>query len=479
MNYNLSISYSSVAQAKAFQQISSGSKRTLLLRGGSGSGKTYIAMIGVLIRAMEFRNTEHYILKTDLKVLKAGFSKSVIQFLNDSKIPASRNKKSNSTYFYDESKSELYLANGSVIYLRPIRSPRPSNAKGDSALLGLNAETILIDEATTTHFEWYQFFETRARSSHSCPPLIILTENPDARAWSSHYFDKQIDPITLMPLTEVQKQAMTVMRIEAWENLLQDKQYLEILKNSGNALRFYYGEIDKSPDYGQIYQYLTEPMPMRFFNLYSLDPGYQARTAIVQIGFGGDLTVNIKELCYEQGFGHEDFMTQVQKIIDKHEQYLIEIRKRLLPGQDNYLSDMHYVPHLIVDCARTDLIMDIDKRFNYTTINGRLIKSPIPKIKVIPCRKGELKYYSIERVKKLQQIVDSDSKNYLREIGQYRYDTTKTDDEKVPDGEDDLLDAALYGMRYIVEDIFDKNRGAVVFDVARQQIYERIKNIPA
>lgn len=62
------------------------------------------------------------------------------------------------------------------------------------------------------------------------------------------------------------------MRIEAWNNVLQDKKYLEMLKNSGNALRFYYGQIDLSPDYGQIYQYDVEAFPFRMYNIYALDP---------------------------------------------------------------------------------------------------------------------------------------------------------------------------------------------------------------
>lgn len=162
MRYDLNISFSSPEQAAVFRQAMSGDVRTLLVRGGSGSGKTYVLMLAVLKRAMKYPGTEHYLLKTDLKVLKAGFDKNVIGFLKKSKIPASRTKKANTTYFYDEARSELYLANGSVIYLRPIRSPYPSNAKGDAAILGLNAETIMLDESTTIAYAWYQFLETRA-----------------------------------------------------------------------------------------------------------------------------------------------------------------------------------------------------------------------------------------------------------------------------------------------------------------------------
>lgn len=475
MRYDLNISFSSPEQAAVFRQAMSGDVRTLLVRGGSGSGKTYVLMLAVLKRAMKYPGTEHYLLKTDLKVLKAGFDKNVIGFLKKSKIPASRTKKANTTYFYDEARSELYLANGSVIYLRPIRSPYPSNAKGDAAILGLNAETIMLDESTTIAYAWYQFLETRARSAHGCPPLIAMSENPDARSWTSLYFDQEIDPATMSALTPIQKAESKVMRIEAWNNVLQDKKYLEMLKNSGNALRFYYGQIDLSPDYGQIYQYDVEAFPFRMYNIYALDPGYQAQAAIVQLGFGGDLTVNVRELCYAQGYGHDDYMREVQKIIDQHAAYYERIQASLKPGQELWLAPIQRVPHIIVDCARTDLIADIDRYFNYRIVGNQ--RFPDVKVVLIPSRKGEAKYYSIERVKKLRQKVDPNSKNYLKEIGQYRYDVSKTDDEKVPDGNDNLLDAALYGMRYILEDTFANQRSAMTFDLLRQQIFDQIKHI--
>ncbi len=477
MNYALKIRFNSVAQQNVCHQIASGDKRTLLVRGGSGSGKTYICMIAIAKRAMKYADTEHYLLKTDLKVLKAAFDRSVIAWLEGCGIPASRSRKGNTTYFYDQVNNELHFANGSTIYLRPIRSPKPYGSRGDAALLGLNAETIYLDESTTIGFEWYEFLETRARSAHGCPPIIILTENPDARAWTSLYFDQQVNPRTMEPLTPQQIAAAMVMRIEAWENVLQDRQYLEILKHSGNALRFYYGQIDTSPDYGQIYQYSVAPMPMRMYNVYALDPGYQARTAIVQLGFGGDYTVNVRELCYAQGYLHDDFIVECQKIIDRHARYLRQIKECLRPGQDQFLSPIQVIPHLIVDCARVDLIDDIDRYFNYKKVNGERVRNV--QINVLPCRKGELKYYSIERVKKLAQVIDPLSRFYINEINKYRYNVTATDDEKVPDGEDDLLDAALYGMRYVLEDIFESQPRALRFDPTRQQIYEQIKHLAA
>lgn len=478
MNIDAIMRFNSEAQRSVFNQILSGDHRTLLVRGGAGSGKTYINHIGILIRALTHPETEHYNVKTDYKVMKKSFEGSVIRWLKDAGLSEAKSKKRNRTYFYDEQKGSLYLGNGSCIFMRPIRSPRPYGTTGDSDLLGINAETIHVDESTTILYDWYSFFETRCRSARGCPPLLLLSENPDARCWTHNYFDKGIDPKTLKELSPIQRNSSKVMRIESYENAMQDEHYLEILKNSGNAQRFYYGIVDDRSDYGRIYQYSVSPMTMRFANIYALDIGYKARTAIVQIGFGGDYTVNIRELCYKQGLLRDDILEEVQKVIDLHSDYFAKIKQALSPGQWDKLLNYHALPYLVVDQARPDVAEEIVKHFNYS-INELGIKVKDPKIVVLLSRKGENKYYSVERVKKLKQIVDPNSRHYIKEISEYRYKGTLDDDnEVIPDGNDDALDAALYGMRHILEDVFNPTPRLLVFDPTYQQIYDRIKNIP-
>lgn len=473
MEKEIEIKYSSVAQQRALHQILSGTHRTLKLEGGGGSGKTYISMIGVVLRSMKYDNTIHYLIKTDLKALKTAFETSVIPFLQETLgLKESKSKKRNSSYFYDSQAGVLYLANKSRIQLCPVKSPYPYSPSGDASIQGINGETIYIDEATTLNYQWYEFFETRCRSAHGCPPLLLLTENPDARSWTDKYFREHLDPVTLQPLSDIQIQEQKVMRIESWENNLQNERFLAVLKNSGNALRFYWGKVDNSIDYGQIYQYEVAPFRMRLFNIYAMDIGYKAKTAIVQIGFGGDYSVNIRELCYKSGLLHDDILAEVGKIIEQHNLYLTLIESLLLPGQRDKLLNFHKIPYLIIDCARTDLIDEINKKFNPPIVNG--IMRGEKKIEVVPSLKGELKYYSIERSKKLKQIVSPDSKFFLNEINSYRYKENAPDDERVPDGNDDLMDAALYGKRYILEEVYPLHPELLIFNTTLEQLYNQI-----
>lgn len=157
------------------------------------------------MRALQYEDSEHFLIKTDLKVIRSSFEKSVLKLLRQNNVPESKYKRRmTGLYYYDDSKSTLTLRNGSKIYLRAVKSSSPKN-ETDSDLLGMEGETIYVDEATTLKYDWYEFLETRCRSAVGCPPLLLLTENPDPRAWSYQYFNKRVHPITLEPLPEVQK----------------------------------------------------------------------------------------------------------------------------------------------------------------------------------------------------------------------------------------------------------------------------------
>ena len=157
----LALNFTSDNQRKAFEVALSGVYRTLLIQGGSGSGKTYISHIIALMRALQYEDSEHFLIKTDLKVIRSSFEKSVLKLLRQNNVPESKYKRRmTGLYYYDDSKSTLTLRNGSKIYLRAVKSSSPKN-ETDSDLLGMEGETIYVDEATTLKYDWYEFFETR------------------------------------------------------------------------------------------------------------------------------------------------------------------------------------------------------------------------------------------------------------------------------------------------------------------------------
>ena len=80
---------------------------------------------------------------------------------------------------------------------------------------------------------------------------------------------------------------------------------------------------------------------------------------------------------------------------------------------------------------------------------------------------------SVKAAKKLKIIVDPQSKFFLNEIRKYYY----LEGERLPDGDDHLLDATLYGMRYILEEVFDKNRRTLIYDPIYKFIEQTLQNI--
>ena len=198
---------------------------------------------------------------------------------------------------------------------------------------------------------------------------------------------------------------------------------------------------------------------------------------IVQLGFGGDMTVSVRELCYARGFRVDDYIEQVRKIIEMHGGYLDKIMQALRPGQDVNLTQYHLLPHVVISRDRVDLMRAIDEAFNYRIERGRKVKDV--RVVVFPSKEmtAQEKGVAIEHMKKLTQIVDPASLNYLSEIKKYRYESSPSKDEKIPVGNDYLLDAALNGMRHILEDVLEKKPHLRDFDTVRKQVYEQIKDI--
>lgn len=435
--------YNSVNQEVVFNEVVYNKVRMLLVQGGSGSGKTFIIMRAIFIRAMMQPNSFHYLFKTDLGVLVAGFERNVIAWLEEIGLQP--------IYRYDKAKHILQLLNGAQIHLKAIKAPTPRQSK-DNALLGMEAETIYIDEATSLVYEWWEFFITRCRSSRGYPSLMVASENPAKRTWSNLYFNKHLNPITLEELPPVIKEQTKIARLESWDNKFMEPLFFEMLKNSGDADRFYYGRVTEGVDYDQIYNFEVGEFKQRMFNIYGIDPGYSVPTGIVQVGFGGDYTVNIKQLSYEKGMGIDDFKREVEKIIHLHNLYYERLKNAIPVALRGRLLYLQSTPHIIIDSARTDLINDLDLHFNTDLLpGGGRRRKTANQAEFVACNKTGSKLQSIRIAQKLKQIVDPESKFYLKEIGGYLFqNSAKTDEDSVPDGDDHLLDAALYCFRHII-----------------------------
>lgn len=452
----LEIVYNSENQAKAFEQVLYNDVRMLLLQGGAGSGKTFIVMRAIFFRAMMMPNSFHYLFKTDLGVLVAAFERNVISWLEELKLGP--------IYRYDKARNILFLKNGAQIHLKPIKAPTPKQSK-DNSILGMEAETIYIDEATSLVYEWWEFFISRCRSARGYNSLMVASENPAKRTWSNSYFIKKINPITLEELPDIIKRQIKVIRIESWDNAFIEPLFLDMLKNSGDADRFYYGRVNDAIDYDQIYNYEVAPYVPRMFTIYGIDPGYSVPTGIVEVGFGGDYTVNVRQLSYERGLTIDGFKKEVERIIRIHGRYYKKLQDALhvvLKGRMLYIQT---TPHIIIDSARTDLINDLDLYFNTDLLpGGGRRRKPVQEVEFIACNKTGSKLQSIRKAQKLKQIVDPESNFYLKEIGGYLFQPSRSEEESVPDGDDHLLDASLYCMRYILEEMFERHPYTLFFN---------------
>lgn len=464
----LTLTYNSDNQRMVFDEVVNNTVRMLLVQGGSGSGKTFIIMRAIFIRALTMPKSFHYLFKTDLGVLVAGFERNVISWLEEMKLQP--------IYRYDKARNILFLKNGAQIHLKPIKAPTPKQSK-DNSLLGMEAETIYIDEATSLVYEWWEFFISRCRSARGYNSLMVASENPAKRTWSNNYFVKKINPVTLEDLPDVIKQQVKVLRIESWDNVFIETLFLDMLKNSGDADRFYYGRVNDAIDFDQIYTYEVGEFVERMFNVYGIDPGYSVPTGIVQIGFGGDYTVNVRQLYYEKGLTIEGYIKEVEKIIRIHESYRTCLQDALPIALKGRMLYIQTTPHIIIDSARTDLVKELDEHFNTDVLrSGGRRRKQIIQAEFIACNKDGGKLANIRKAQKLKQIVSPESNFYLKEIGGYLFQPSRTDAESVPDGEDHLLDAALYCMGYILE-LFDRHPYTLFYNNDLKTIAELQKKL--
>ena len=474
------LKYVSQDQYRVVNRILRSGAKLLYIHGGSSSGKTYGAGRAAAMAAVENPGIFVRIFKSDLSKTKDLFIPPIYEYLNLVYGKESSAIKNNTSFVYNANDHAFYLANGSIIHLHVI-VPGTHWNDGRNRHHGIGGNLFIFDEISELTFSWcveYFFESNRLRRAPNqkkdLKNKLVYLENQSPLFWGYKMFTEKVHPTNLTPLSQIirdSKKGTTYadiieeIRCETWNNNLITDDELELMKSSGNAARFYYSDGRGVKDHNQIYQYALEEFKMRYNFFYGMDFGTKAHSTIVQVGFGGDYDVNVRQLWYEQGALHGDTMDKVQQIVAHHNKILAAIRATLGYGWDRYLNDYHLRPLIIIDSARSDMRLEILKKFgNFVTV--RLSD------------KWAEKKIGVERVKKLNIKICPKSKNFINEIQNYRYKVNSVDNSQViPDGNDDLLDAYKYVATEILKEIEIKPLN-LRLDLMRAAFWAKFKNIP-
>jgi hypothetical protein len=217
----------------------------------------------------------------------------------------------------------------------------------------------------------------------------------------------------------------------------------------GDAARFFYSDPSLVFDKNQVFQYEIVEDEFRYNYVYGMDFGQKAYTTLLQVGFGGDLSVTCRELHYKQGMQfdvnkpsddpNDTIFGIVARLIKYHNKLLSAVLGCTPFGLRPLVNKFHLKPHIVIDSARPDIREALQDRFGSNIV-------------VILSDKHEQKTVSTEKIKRLKIKVLKKSRHFIKELNGYRYKSVSfANQEKLPDGNDDLIDTYRYVSTYILD----------------------------
>lgn len=230
-----------VRQVEAINLLGSLLLKFIALFGGSRSGKTFIIVYAIIVRASKVKSN-HVILRKTFSACKRSifmgtFPKVKALCFPDLKVHY------NKTDFY------AVLPNGSQIWFGGL-----DDGDRTEKILGMEFSTMHFNEASEMDYMSVQMALTRLAEKNSLKKKAYFDFNPPKKThWSYPLFIKLLDPIDNVPLTNPERYGSLKMNPEDnQENI--DEDYIEMLKGmpEDQRRRFLEGEFSDESD-GQAY----------------------------------------------------------------------------------------------------------------------------------------------------------------------------------------------------------------------------------
>lgn len=224
-------------QAQAVRKI--GVNTYTLLEGGSRSGKTFLALYVILVRALKTKS-DHLIVRFRFSHAKQAICyqtmPKVLEAMGLTKI-VHLNK---SDWFYT-------LPNGSTIWVGGLDDKERSEK-----ILGNEYATIFLNEASQISFDSYEIVTTRLNPPKGMPGRIMIDYNPPSiHHWGYKIFHERLFPDG-RPVPEGDFVVVKMNPVDNLANL--DKSYLQTLSLLSEAKRKRFLEGEYSLDSGKLWR---------------------------------------------------------------------------------------------------------------------------------------------------------------------------------------------------------------------------------
>jgi len=235
-----------IAQIKAIKLL--GSKaRHIMLYGGSRSGKTFIIVFAIFVRACKCRS-RHIMLRHTFNAIKTSIWMDTLPKVLRLCFPLL-------TVQFNKSDYCITLINGSEIWVGGL-----DDDKRVEKILGKEYSTIFFNECSQLSYSAIQIALTRLAEKSELNKKVYYDENPPSkRHWSYWLFIKLLDPVDSEPLDNPEDYACMVMNPkDNMDNI--DEDYLKMLSKmpEKERMRFLEGQFTDDSDGAAYYSFDRE-----------------------------------------------------------------------------------------------------------------------------------------------------------------------------------------------------------------------------
>lgn len=222
-------------------KVLSSSAKNIMLYGGSRSGKTFLLIHSIIIRAAKTRS-RHIILRQNFNHAKRSLWLDTIPKVFRLCFPKLKVKPNKSDFYYT-------FPNGSEIWIGGL-----DDSDRVEKILGNEYSTVYFNESSQIDYSSVQIARTRLAEKNDLIKKTYYDMNPPTKShWSYWLFEKKLDPIDDVPLADPENYASILMNPQDnIENI--DDDYLNMLAKmpEKERNRFLLGVFNDESE-GQVY----------------------------------------------------------------------------------------------------------------------------------------------------------------------------------------------------------------------------------
>lgn len=256
-----------------------GFARHIMLFGGSRSGKTFIAVYAIIVRACKVKS-RHVILRLNFNHIKTSIWMDTLPKVLKVAFPDLKVEWNKTDYC-------LNLPNGSEIWVGGL-----DDEKRVEKILGKEYSTMYFNECSQIPYKSIQIALTRLAEKNELKKKAYYDQNPPGKKhWSYWLFVKALDPVDNVPVDKNKYASILMNPRDNLENI--DPEYIsEILDNLPEAQRkrFRDGEFSADDDGAAYYSF------DRDINTRSIDKSFHSGQ--IRIGMDFNVQPMTAVVCY-------------------------------------------------------------------------------------------------------------------------------------------------------------------------------------